>query len=121
MIGQLSVHLMKLGINYYISGVGKPIVDFIKYIKEEHLRHCLPQDLSSGFASLPVSYVYVNGNRTTERTTRALPLTGQPLSGKNSYKNILPYFTTSEITPEDINKLGQEMLNVLYPQVNNTK
>ena len=112
---------MKFDINNYILGVGEPIVDLINYMEKEHLRHCLPEDLSSGLASLPVDYIYLDGKRTTQRTTKTLPLTGQALSGKNSYKNMLFYFTTSDITPEEINKLGEKRLKELYSQVNDTK
>ena len=93
------------------------MVELIRYLKEEHLPHCLPRDLSSGLGSLPVDYVYLNGKKTQTRTTKTLPITNKPLNGKESYKNILPYFTTSDITPERINEIGEQRLKALYPQV----
>ena len=82
------------------------------------MRHCLPKDIASGLAGLPVDYIYIDGNATILRTTKTLTITGQKLSGKESYKNqILPYFTTSDFSPEDIYKTGQEILATLYPQV----
>ena len=90
-------------------------------MEDEHLRHCLPPDVSSGLASLPVAYIYLDGKRTAQRTTQTLPLTGQALSGKNTYKNTIPYFTTTEITPDEIHKRGKEMLKVFYSQVNGIK
>ena len=81
------------------------------------MRHCLPRDLASGMSELPVDFIYVDGNRTNTRTTKRLPITNEILDGRKSYKNILPYFTTSDITPERINEIGKERLNALYPQV----
>ena len=53
-----------------------------------------------------------------ERTTKKMPLTGAPLSGKDTYKKILYYFTTSDISPEQINTEGEKQLNFFYNQVN---
>ena len=86
-------------------------------MEKDHLRHCLPEDLASGLAELPVKFIYLDGNATSKETTRRLPITGELIDGKKSYKNILPYFTTSEITPERINEIGHKRLNALYPQV----
>ena len=101
-----------------LSGIGRPMVDLLRYLEYEHVRHCLPLDVSSGLANLPVEYIYQDGKKTNERTTRRLPLTNKVLDGKNAYKNMLPYFTTSDKTPEEVNKIGEDRLKVLYPQVN---
>ena len=101
----------------FLLAIGQPIVDLIYYMEKVHLRHCLPRDLASGMAELPVDYIYIDDNPTSISTTKRLPITGEILSGKNSYKNILPYFTTSEITPERVNEIGKERLQILYPQV----
>ena len=79
--------------------------------------HCLPRDLSSGLAGLPVDFIYIDGVASIIPTTKVLPITGQKLNGKENYKNILPYFTTSDIMPDEIYKIGQEILAALYPQV----
>ena len=100
-----------------IEAIGQPIVELINYMEQVHLRHCLPRDLASGIAELPVDYIYIDGKRTNTSTTKRLPIMGEILNGKNSYKNILPYFTTSEITPERVNEIGKERLQILYPQV----
>ena len=100
-----------------IEGIGKPIVDLINYMERDHIRHCLPRDLASGISELPVDFIYVDGNSTNTRTTKRLPITNEILDGRKAYKNILPYFTTSDITPERINEIGNERLNALYPQV----
>ena len=36
-----------------------------------------------------------------------------------SYTNILPYFTSSDITPDEIYRKGQEMVSKTYSQVRN--
>ncbi|XP_046857376.1 uncharacterized protein LOC124450775 isoform X2 [Xenia sp. Carnegie-2017] len=100
-----------------IEGIGKPVVDLVKYMENVHLRHCLPLNHASGLANLPVKYIYVDGKRTDNRTTRRFPITNTIIDGKKSYKDILAYFTTSDITPERVNEIGHERLNVLYPQV----
>ena len=43
--------------------------------------------------------------------------TGEMLDGKMAYSEIMAYFTTNEMTPDDVNKLGKEQLKKLYPQV----
>ena len=43
--------------------------------------------------------------------------TGEPLDGKKAYEKIMPYFTTVDLTPDDVHNLGFEMLNKLYPEV----
>ena len=91
------------------------------YLKNDHIRHCLPHSVPSGMSSLPVDYIYEDGVKTSTRTTKKLPLTGQPLDGRTIYVNTLPYFTTSDITPDEINKIGEEGLKALYPQVNNER
>jgi hypothetical protein len=90
------------------------------YLENKHIRHCLPQDVSSGLAGIPVDYIYTDGTPTIIGTSKVLPITGQPFSGKENYKNILPFFTTSDITPDEIYKIGQESLAALYPQVRRT-
>ena len=99
-----------------VEGFGKPITEFIDYLEKRHIKHCLPKDLSSGLAGIPVDHIYIDGRPTIIPTTKVLPITGQVLSGKENYKNILKAFTTSDITPDEIYEIGQEALKVLYPQ-----
>ena len=49
-------------------------------------------------------------------TTKVLP-TGQRLNGKDTYKVILSYFTTFNITPEEIYNKGQEQVDLFIPKV----
>ena len=81
------------------------------------MQHCVSSTVSSGLASLPLPFVYVNNTADKSRpTNKSLP-TGEKLDGKKSYEQIVSYFTTNSMSPDEINKLGFEMLNELYPQV----
>ena len=80
--------------------------------------HCVPSSVSSGLAGLPLKYVYTNGIANKSRPTDpALPLTDRVLDGKKSYEMIMSYFTTNDMTPDEVHQLGWEMLNKLYPKV----
>lgn len=96
--------------------IGKPIQKVIRFLETEHLQHCVPSDVSSGLATLPLSYVYINGTKTANKTTKKLP-TGEPLNGTRAYESIMPYFTTITKTPDQVHQLGKDMLNKLYPEV----
>ncbi|KAK3717884.1 hypothetical protein QZH41_014888, partial [Actinostola sp. cb2023] len=103
---------------YLVEYIGKPVVRMLRYLKEEHMPHCVPSSVSSGLAGLPLKYVYTNGIANKSRPTDpALPLTDRVLDGKKSYEMIMSYFTTNDMTPDEVNKLGWEMLNKLYPKV----
>lgn len=99
-----------------VKGLGEPLLKLIHFLEFEHSRHCLPNDLSSGLAGLPVDYVYTNGIR-GNRTTKMLPGTRRKLNGTETYRMILSYFTTTDITPEEIYEEGVEQLNIFMPQV----
>lgn len=77
----------------------------------------MPNDFASGLANLPVDYVYTDGIADkSQPTTKILP-TGEKLNGKESYKMILSYFTTTDISPEDIFAEGKRQLDFFYGQV----
>ncbi|XP_028402716.1 uncharacterized protein LOC114525533 [Dendronephthya gigantea] len=99
-----------------VEGLGKPLTDFVEYLGKKHIRNCLPQDLSSGLAGIPVDHIYIDGAPTIIPTTKILPITGQNLSGKENYKSILTSFTTSDISPEEIYEIGKESLRKLFPK-----
>ena len=88
----------------------------LRYVEKEHLLYCIPSNLSSGLASLPLDYVYVNGTKTDRKTTKRLP-TGEKLDGKNTYLKLLQYFTTTNKTPDEIYDLGWSMIDQSYPEV----
>lgn len=100
-----------------VENVGKPIDDFFTYLRRDHIQHCVPSNVSSGLATLPLSFVYANNTAIKSRpTNKSLP-TGELLNGTKSYKQIVSYFTTNTMTPDDIHELGYKMLKELYPQV----
>ncbi|KAK3717883.1 hypothetical protein QZH41_014887 [Actinostola sp. cb2023] len=86
------------------------------YLENDYAQYCVPSSISSGLGSLPLSYVYKNGNNTGIKTTKELP-TGEPLNGRETYKKIMPYFTTNDMSPDEVHDLGFKMLNKLYPEV----
>jgi len=98
-----------------VEYVGKPLDSLLNYLEFNHSQYCVPSNISSGLATLPLPYIYKNGSNTGIKTTGVLP-TREPLSGKEAYKMILPYFTTNEMTPDEVYDLGQKMLNRLYPR-----
>ena len=99
------------------EGVGQPMLDLINYLDHEHRSHCLPNDLASGLANLPVDYVYNNGVPDKSQPTKKILPTGEPLNGTESYKLILSYFTTTDISPEEIFAEGEKQLKYFYDQV----
>ena len=99
------------------EGIGQPLLDLINYLDNEHKSHCLPNDLASGLSNLPVDYVYNNLVPDKNKpTTKKLP-TGEPLNGTESYKLIVSYFTTTDISPEEIYLEGKRQLKYFYDQV----
>ena len=72
--------------------------------------------MSSGLAKLPIAHVYLNGNKTNQTTDPYLP-DGTPLNGSKAYEHMLSYFTTTNITPDEVHALGYEMIDKLYSQV----
>ena len=102
-----------------VEYVGRPLAELIHYLKYEYRSHCVPNNISSGLASLPLKYIYINGSQTQTETTQKLP-SGESLDGRRSYERILYYFTTSEdLTPDKIHELGKEKLKTLYPEAEN--
>ncbi|KAL9980551.1 hypothetical protein ACROYT_G009153 [Oculina patagonica] len=99
------------------EGIGQPLLDLIHYLDHEHKSHCLPNDLASGLANLPVDYVYNNGTPDKSQPTKKTLPTGEPLNGTESYKLILSYFTTTDISPEEIFTEGEKQLKYFYDQV----
>ena len=88
-----------------------------RYLENEYKTHCVPSTVSSGLSSLPLPYVYVNGvPDKTKPTTQRLP-TGERLNGSKAYENIMSYFTTNDLTPDQVHDIGVKMVDELYPQV----
>ena len=88
-----------------------------RYLEHEHIHHCVPSNVSSGLAGLPLKYVWYDGQANTSLpTNRTLP-TGEPLDGKKAYSQIMSYFTTNQMTPLEVHELGKKQLDILYPKV----
>ena len=90
---------------------------FIRYLESDYSKHCVSSDISSGWSSLPLKYVYVN-NTPTVRTTGQLP-TGEPLDGKKAYDKLLSYWTTTEVKADELYKLGHDLTDKIYNEVIN--
>lgn len=100
-----------------VEGFGQPMLDLINYLDGEHMRHCLPNDIASGLGGLPVDYIYTDEvPDMNSTTTKKLP-TGEVINGTNSYRLILSYFTTTDISPEEIYAEGLKQLNDFYAEV----
>ena len=81
------------------------------------MRHCVPSNVSSGLASLPLPYVYVDGVPNLSRPTHPYLPSGERLNGSLSFEQIVSYYTTTDITPTEMQALGYEKLRSLYKQV----
>ncbi|XP_015750670.1 PREDICTED: uncharacterized protein LOC107330606 [Acropora digitifera] len=103
--------------NLLIENVGKPLNNLISYLENEHMSHCVPSNVSSGLFSRPLRYVYIDGKPdTAQPTTRTLG-TGEEITGAQSYSRILSFFTTTDITPDEVYSKGLEMVNHTYQQI----
>ena len=91
---------------------------YFRYLEFDYMFHCVPETISSGFANIPVSHVYTDGHVDTSRpTTQRLP-TGEPLNGSVVFGGyILPFFTSNELTPEEVEELGYSYLKEVYAKV----
>ncbi|XP_032229067.1 uncharacterized protein LOC5504853 [Nematostella vectensis] len=98
-----------------IRYVGRPLHSLIRYLETNYSRHCVRSNISSGLSSLPLPYVYVD-NVPTHPSTGRLP-TGERLNGTEIYRKLMAYFTTTEDTPDEIHKLGEELLPSLYEEL----
>jgi len=101
--------------DYLVEYMGKPMNQLLRYLEHEHYRFCVPSNFSSGFASLPLAHVWVDGVENTSWPTNTTLSTGDKLDGKKAYAMILPYFTTNDMTPKQVQDVGREQLDKLYP------
>jgi len=109
--------ILLLDPNYYNQNLAKLFeVKYKKSVVQEmsHSRHCVPEDVASGLANLPIKYVWLDQNQTDIETTQTLP-TGEKLNGAKSYEMMLPYFTTTKkYDATSIFLLGESQLKKLY-------
>ena len=92
-----------------------------RYLQNNHSLYCRPDDAGpGGLSALPIKERYFNGSRVVNGTERniTLPLcNGCKLNGSEAYHAIVGYFTTTDKHPKDIQKLGHQQVDILYPQV----
>ena len=81
------------------------------------MRHCVPSNVSSGLANLPLPYVYVDGKPDRSQPTNQTLPTGEVLQGPMLYRGIMSYFTAKSITPDEIVKQANAQLKQLYNEV----
>ena len=97
-----------------VEYLGTPVYEFMDFLKNNHSRYCVPENVASGLANLPLEYVWFDQTKTNIKTTQTLP-TGEKLNGAKSYEMILPYFTTTKkYNATSIYLLGQTQLQKLY-------
>lgn len=81
-----------------ISYVGIPLVNLMRYLKEDHMKHCVPSNVSSGLFNRPLHYVYNNGIADVSKpASRKLP-SGEIIDGKAGYERTMRFFTTTNPT-----------------------
>lgn len=103
--------------DWLVKYVGEPINQMLRYLKLEHSRHCVPSNVSSGLAGLPLTHVWFDGRQNVSfPTTQTLP-TGEKLNGSWAYSQIMSYFTTNQMTPLQVHELGKKQLDILYPLI----
>ena len=110
-----TVHLQisEVLVNY----VGAPLHEFIDFLKKNHSRRCVPSEVASGLANLPLRRVWLDQKETAIETTQTLP-TGEKLNGVKSYEMILPYFTTTDqYNATSINALGEMEKSEIYNHI----
>lgn len=81
-----------------ITYVGVPLVNLLRYLATDHMKHCVPSNVSSGLFNRPLPYVFYNGvpNR-SEPATMKLP-SGELIDGKAGYERTMRFFTTTNHT-----------------------
>ena len=95
----------------------QPLNSIFSYVENEHMRHCVPSNVSSGLANLPLKYVWFDGKENTSWPTDPKLPTGEPLNGPKAYSKIMSYFTTNAMTPMEVHELGKKQLDIYYPMV----
>ena len=75
-----------------VDYIGTPLVSLFKYL-EDHLVYCPPSNISRGMGTRPLDFIYYNGTRTGNQTSKRLP-TGEPINGTASYNQLLTHVNT---------------------------
>ncbi|KAL9959510.1 hypothetical protein ACROYT_G032837 [Oculina patagonica] len=100
-----------------VTKIGRPAVKMLRYIEGEHLDRCAPETVASGLEKLPLTYGYNKDGaaNTSIVATKELP-TGEKLVGTNTYKSLMRYYTTFDITPEQLREKSEQRLEKLLKQ-----
>ena len=81
-----------------IDYVGLPLVNLLRYLAVDHMKHCVPSNVSSGLFNRPLRYVYYNGlPNMSEPASTKLPC-GEIIDGKAGYERTMRFFTTTNHT-----------------------
>ena len=88
-----------------------------RHVEDEHIRHCVPGNVSSGWATLPLEHVWLDGKENKSWSTNPYLSDGKPLNGSLAYSTILSYFTTNNMTLMEITELGKKLLDLYFPMV----
>jgi len=91
---------------------------FCRYVEFNHTQYCVSSDISSGLGSLPLQSIYIN-DKVAGQATGQLP-TGEKLDGRETYKKLLAYYTSTDITADQIYDSGKELVDEIYPEVNSS-
>ncbi|KAK3727918.1 hypothetical protein QZH41_016368 [Actinostola sp. cb2023] len=97
-----------------VANVGVAMRKLLSYLGNEHVRHCVPSNVSSGLANRPLGHVYVDGVP-TKPTTQSLP-TGEKIYGNTTYASMMSYFTTTDVTPDEVYEMGWKRVKEVYKQ-----
>lgn len=99
-----------------INFVGIPLANLLRYLARDHVKHCVPSNVSSGLFNRPLSYVYYNGvPNKSELTSKSLP-TGEVIRAKAGYERTMQFFTTTNDDADSVHQLGWKILKSLYPE-----
>ena len=85
--------------NSVVKFIGMPMVSLFDFLENDHMAHCVPDNVSSGLGTRPVDHVYINGTKTSIKTNQTLDGKERIMKGKDAYAEIVSYFTTTKYTP----------------------
>eukprot|EP00112_Aurelia_sp_Birch-Aquarium-sp1_P011295 Seg2375.5 transcript_id=Seg2375.5/GoldUCD/mRNA.D3Y31 product="hypothetical protein" protein_id=Seg2375.5/GoldUCD/D3Y31 len=100
-----------------VKGFGKPWQEYVDYLKNDHIKHCVTSKIASGLSMLPLGNIYNEGKKDASNLTTGKLPTGEPLDGKKIYEQIIHYYTTTELPVEEIYKKGKKVLDDYYPKM----
>lgn len=81
-----------------INYVGIPLANLLRYLTVDHMKYCVPSNVSSGLYNRPLRYVYYNGiANKSEPASKRLP-SGEMIDGKAGYERTMRFFTTTNDT-----------------------